>query len=105
MAMTPEGRVKNDIKKYLKTVEDCWFFMPIGGPYSAHGIPDIIGCVGGEFFAIECKAPGKAGSTTANQERVIEEINASGGVVFVATDAKQVREVFTNMGWDYALVD
>lgn len=98
--MTPEGRVKSAIKKYLKTVPDCWFFMPIGGPYSAHGIPDIIGQVDGEFFGIECKAPGKESNTTANQDRVICEINEAGGVAFVASSVDQVRYAFRKRGWD-----
>lgn len=100
MAQTPEGKVKAAIKKYLNTVPGCWFFMPIGGPYTTHGIPDIVGCVEGCFFAIECKAPGKTGNTTVNQDRVIAEINEAGGLVFVADNVDIVREVFERMGWD-----
>lgn len=94
MATTPEGRVKNAIKKYLQTVPGCWFFMPIGGPYSAHGIPDIVGTVRGRFFAIECKAPGKEGNTTENQKRVIVEMRTAGACAFVASDVVKVKQVF-----------
>lgn len=93
--MTPEGKVKTAIKRYLKTVPGCWFFMPIGGPYSAHGIPDIVGCVNGLFFAIECKAPGRERTTTPNQQRVIAEIIENGGCAFVASDVETVKSVIT----------
>lgn len=97
--MTPEGRVKNDIRKFLKSVPDCWFFMPIGGPFSAHGVPDIVGTVGGRFFAIECKAPGKHNNVTANQERVIGLINGAGGLAFVASSLSDVKSHFIRKGW------
>lgn len=100
MATTPEGRVKSAIKKYLKTVPDCWFFMPMGGPYTTHGIPDIVGMVRGRFFAIECKAPGKEKNTTENQDRVISEMRECGGVAFVASDVATVKLVFSMWNFD-----
>lgn len=95
MATTPEGRVKNAIKKYLQSVPGCWFFMPIGGPYTVHGIPDIVGMVRGRFFAIECKAPGKVKNTTKNQDAVIRAIRLCGGCAFVADDVETVKLVFS----------
>jgi hypothetical protein len=92
MVSTPEGRAKNAIKRYLKTIKDCWFFSPIGGPYSAHGVPDIVGLISGRFFAIEVKAPGKERNTTANQQRTIDEINTALGVAFVASSVDDVRK-------------
>lgn len=91
MATTPEGRVKAKIKAYLKTLPNCWFFMPIGGPYSVHGIPDIVGGLDGRLFGIECKAPGKEKNTTPLQEAQIQAILAAGGVAFVASDVETVK--------------
>jgi len=42
MAATPESRVKARVKKILDTY-NAYYFMPIGGPYSRPGIPDIVG--------------------------------------------------------------
>ena len=100
MATTPEGRVKTAIKKYLKSIPGCWYFMPIGGAFTVHGIPDIVGLVHGRFFAIECKAPGREATTTANQKNVMSAIEKVGGVVFVASSVEQVRSVFVQHGWD-----
>lgn len=100
MSSTPEGRAKAKIKKYLKTIPGCWFFMPIGGPFAAHGVPDIVGCITGRFFAIEVKAPGKETNTTANQERVIGEIEEVLGTAFVASTVDHVRVVLKLRGFD-----
>lgn len=100
MSSTPEGRTKAKIKKYLKTIAGCWFFMPIGGPFSAHGVPDIVGCINGDFFAIEVKAPGKEKNTTANQDRVIEAINDVGALAFVASDVAHVRNQLKKWGFN-----
>lgn len=97
--MTPEGKVKNAIKKFLRTVPDCWYFMPIGGPFTVHGVPDIVGVCGGKFFAIEVKAAGKLNNVTANQEACIAAINAAGGMAFVANTVEAVRARFVQAGW------
>jgi hypothetical protein len=102
MATTPEGRVKASIKRYLKAVPNCWYFMPIGGPFSVHGVPDIVGLCNGRFFAIECKAPLKHNNLTANQERALAFINAAGGVAFVASSVEDVRSRFVTQGWAHA---
>lgn len=96
---TPEGAVKIKIKRYLKAIPDCWYFMPIGGPFSAHGVPDIVGVCQGRFFAVEVKAPLKHNNITANQALAIFNINDAGGVAFVASSVEHVRAVFEQQGW------
>lgn len=91
MAQTPEGMVKAAIKKWLLTVPDCWFYMPVQNGMGIVGIPDIVGLIGGRFFAIECKAPGKEKNTTANQDRILGFIRATGGIALVASDVLTVR--------------
>lgn len=85
--MTPEGRVKNAVKKLLVQL-GIYYFMPVGGPYSIHGIPDFICCWHGWFIAIECKAPGKEKTLTANQDRQVNAINAAGGIALVVCDVR-----------------
>lgn len=95
MAVTPEGRVKNAVKALLKA-RGIWFYMPTQSQFGVVGIPDFI-CVhpgwGGRMLAIETKAPGKRKNTTPNQDRVIAEINAAGGVAIVVDDITQLQEV------------
>jgi len=79
---TPEGAVKEAVRKYLKS-QNIWFFMPVSNGMGVVGIPDIICCWNGRFLAIETKAPGKLNNTTPNQKRVLAEINNHGGIAVV----------------------
>ena len=76
MAQTPEGKVKDAVKKILKSL-NIYYFMPATGGYGRSGVPDIVCCVKGLFVAIECKA-GK-NKPTALQERELRLIHEAGG--------------------------
>lgn len=93
MAMTPEGRVKEAVKKWLKA-KGIWYYMPVQGGFGVVGIPDFICCWDGLFLAIETKAPGKRSNTTANQDAKISAINAAGGTALVIDDVQQLEERF-----------
>jgi hypothetical protein len=80
--MTPEGKVKAAVKKYLQA-QGVWFWMPVSNGMGQVGIPDFICCFNGTFIAIETKAPGKLKNVTSNQQRVIDEIKAHGGLALV----------------------
>ena len=90
MATTPEGKVKQAVRKLLAT-RGIWYYMPVAGPFSAHGIPDFVCVWGGRFLGIETKAPGKRAATTANQNRVLEEITAHGGLAVVVDHVTQLE--------------
>ena len=90
MAKTPEGRVKDAIKAWLKA-QGAWYFMPVPSGFGVHGIPDFICCIQGRFVAIEAKAPGKRKSTTSNQDDRIAEIIEAGGYAIVVDDVAQLK--------------
>lgn len=83
MAATPEKRVKDKVVGILKD-EGVYYFFPATHGYGRSGVPDIVACVSGRFFAIECKA-GK-NKPTALQVREIESIRKAGGVAVVANE-------------------
>lgn len=91
MASTPEGKVKEACKKYLKSI-GAWFFMPVSNGMGQVGIPDIICCYKGKFIAIETKAPGKRANTTPNQDRVIEAIKGADGLAIVVDNVEQLAQ-------------
>lgn len=101
---TPEGKVKDAIKKLLK-VHGIWFYMPMQNGMGVHGIPDLICCYEGLFIGIETKAPLKTPTTweqrwnkaTANQQNRMTEIQEAGGIAFVADDVSQVEEVLNGI--------
>lgn len=81
--MTPEGRVKNKVKRLLKQ-HGCYFFMPVQMGYGASTL-DLLVCHRGKFIGIETKAPG-VNKMTKRQEIVAEEIRAAGGEVYLVND-------------------
>jgi Holliday junction resolvase len=83
MADTPEVKVKKKVVAQLKLL-GAYFFYPVTGGYGGSGVPDIVGCYKGKFFAIECKA-GK-NKPTALQQKNIDSIAAQGGAVWVVNE-------------------
>lgn len=97
MAMTPEGKLKKQVKDYLRSV-GAWWYMPVQNGMGVVGIPDFIVCYRGMLLGIETKAPLKNPTTreqrwkkaTPNQQNRITEIRESGGVAEVVDDVEQV---------------
>lgn len=81
--MTPEAKVKAQVKTILKELQ-CYYTMPVTGGYGRSGVPDFIGCLNGAFFAIETKAG--TGTTTALQDREIQRIKDAGGIALVINE-------------------
>ena len=81
--MTPEGKVKKQVKKVLDDV-GAYYFSPMTAGYGRSGVPDIIACVKGKFIGIECKA-GK-NEPTLLQKHNMKLINQSGGLSIVVNE-------------------
>lgn len=83
MAQTPEVKVKRRVVAQLDLL-GAYYFYPVTGGYGSSGVPDIVGCYKGKFFAIECKA-GK-NKPTPLQQKNIDSIAAQGGAVWVVNE-------------------
>jgi Holliday junction resolvase len=92
MAQTPEGKVKDKVKKLLKK-HGAWNFVPVSGGRGAHGIPDIIACHHGRFLGIECKAPNKKNNVSALQKMQLAGIRAADGVAMVVATDEDLAEL------------
>ena len=88
--MTPEGRVKQAVKIWL-TLKGYYYFMVVSNGMGRVGAPDLFVCADGKFVGIECKAPGKRGNTTPNQDRELAAIRAANGVALVVDDVSQLE--------------
>lgn len=77
--MTPEGKVKEQVKKLLKEY-GAYYHMPVQNGMGAPTL-DFICCMGGRYLGIETKSPGKL--ATARQQKTMQEINAAGGITLV----------------------
>jgi hypothetical protein len=101
---TPESKVKAAVKRRLIDYGlvplakvpavsgpiEGFFFMPVAGPYSVHGIHDFVGCWGGVFFSIETKAPDNKEDATPAQERFKEAADRSGGLSYTGVRGPEV---------------
>lgn len=83
MAMTPEGKVKKQVKKLLEEV-GAYYFSPMTSGYGKSGVPDIVVCYKSHFVGIECKA-GK-NKTTEIQDRNLIAIKKNGGIAVVVNE-------------------
>lgn len=89
---TPEGKVKDAVKKELKK-RGIWYYMPVQNGMGVAGIPDIVGCWNGWFVGIECKAPGKLTNLSVNQKRRLQEIEDAKGLALVIDDVETLRVI------------
>lgn len=94
---TPESYEKAEIKQYLDSI-GAWYFCPYMAGFGKSGVPDIVACIDGRFWAIEVKREGKA--PTAIQRTRMEEIEKAQGYAVAGTAAhviphlKAARESF-----------
>ncbi len=86
-----EKNILRAIMRYLKTVPNCFAWKEHGGIYGTAGIPDIIACIDGRFYAFEVKTP--EGRTTKLQDAAIRKILACGGTALVVRSVEEVRAV------------
>jgi hypothetical protein len=89
--MTPEGRVKEQVKNLLKEF-GVYYHMPVMNGMGAPTL-DFICCCNGRYLAIETKAPGK--SLTPRQAKTMGEITAAGGTAFMVDDERSLRQLRT----------
>ena len=81
--MTPEAKVKKKVVDVLKK-GGAYYFFPATGGYGRSGVPDIVGCYRGVFFAIECKAG--TNKPTALQEAEMRKIREANGFTLVVNE-------------------
>lgn len=87
----PEGKITDAIIAYLRSRPKTWCVKIAAGPFQSAGLPDVIGCDFGRFFAFEVKQPGK--TATPLQSAVLAAIRRAGGIAAVVTSVDEVAEI------------
>ncbi len=121
MSAQPERLLRNAIMDWLRLHRiKCWIYDSVGifdpikrvyltrsGKYKTRGLPDIHGVLpGGRFLAIEVKMPPHKSASgkmvrsypSPEQRQQIEEINAAGGLAFVARSLKDMEDRRADLG-------
>ena len=81
--MTPEAKVKKQVKKVLDDL-GAYHFSPLTAGYGRSGVPDIIACYKGKFIGIECKSGDN--KPTLLQLRNIDDIKRNQGLAIVINE-------------------
>ena len=87
------------IMRLLKRIPRCCAWKEHGGMYGSAGIPDVICCLDGRFFAFEVKT--SKGRLTKLQEQTIHRIKVAGGHAYVVRSVEDVKAVL----WAYAGIE
>lgn len=98
MARTPEGAVKDDIKKVLDARPELYYFMPVQGGYGKRGL-DFFICYRGRFIAIEVKRPG--GEPKRFQADLIETIRTAFGLAMSTDNVEDVVNLLNRVEGNY----
>lgn len=77
--MTPEGRLKKEIDKFLYRLPKCYIFKPVQMGIGVRTV-DYLCAIDGRFVGIEVKAPGQ--TPRKLQERCLQHIISAGGAAF-----------------------
>lgn len=86
-----EKSIVKSIQRYLTSI-GAWHSNEHGSEFGRRGIPDLLVCYRGKFFAFEVKKP-KVGVLSTIQKIEIARIRKAGGVAEVVTSAAQVKEI------------
>ena len=71
-----ENKIQASIVKFLRKQEGCWVY-PTCDRFTV-GVPDILGCLNGRFFALEVKKP--TGRLSKIQTYQLLKVRDAGGI-------------------------
>lgn len=97
MSNKPEAKLKERVQSRLKKLDNCWFFKTDEG--AVRGIPDIIGCIEGRFFAMELKHKrAKADKRRESlQKLTLRHIRMAGGLGYFKVDEENFKDVIARI--------
>ena len=99
MATTPEGKVKDRVKRFLKK-HNIAYRMIVPSPYGrGTGVSDVLAWLPphGTVLAIECKREGDTKGPTENQKQFLDEINSCGGLGVVVKCEQDILDLQANL--------
>ena len=76
-------------------LEGAFCFKVWGSEHTMVGLPDIVGCYQGHFFAFETKNPESRDNVSAKQVYVMDLIRKAGGITGVVCTEEEAVELMT----------
>lgn len=96
--MTPEGKIKLAILRYLRNLDNMWFWC-VQDRFTS-GIMDIVGCYCGYFIGIEVKVYVK--DQTALQRHTMNKALSAGACCIVAVCVEDVIQFIGSIDNEHA---
>ena len=90
-----EKVLQTKILRHLRSLKQSWWVKFPAGMYGIIGVPDILGCLSGQFYAFEVKFA--KGKPTKLQLKTIDLINRAGGRAFVVYSLEEVINAINNV--------
>lgn len=87
-----ESVYQRAILDYLRKEPGVWAYKAQAGPYQRGGVPDIIACVNGQFYAFEVKRP-FLGEASDLQKATLTGISAAHGTARVVSFVAEVKAI------------
>lgn len=91
MSTQPESKLSRKVLGALRQ-RGAFCFKVWGSEHMMAGLPDIIGCYRGKFFAFEVKMPEKRANVSKIQHRVHHKIDLAGGHVRVVCSVAEALD-------------
>jgi len=88
-----EKELQKRVNKFLSQIPGLWFYHPRETKKGTDGLPDIIGCFNGRFFAIELKTPELKDAEKGlrpEQIKIIDQIRKAKGKVLITNNFDDV---------------
>lgn len=95
MAKKPESRLQRRIRHALEKTHGGFWRKQHGGPFSAAGLPDLLGYVSGVPFQLEIKRDDKRSKPTLLQLETILSLRANGVVADIVTNEEDAIDLVT----------
>lgn len=91
MTSQRESKLSRTIQNTLRT-RGAFCFKVWGSEHMMAGLPDIIGCYNGRFFAFEVKMADKRDNVSMRQRYVMGLITKAGGLAEVVCSPREAEE-------------
>ena len=88
--MTRESIIQKSIVRYLRGL-GAWCLKVHGSPYQRAGVPDLLCCHKGIFYAFEVKRSDER--ATPIQAHELEQVQMAGGTATVVTSVEDVQSL------------
>lgn len=87
----PESRRSRTIMKHLR-LHGAFCFKVWGSEHMLSGLPDVVGCYKGLFFAFEVKNPESRDNVSERQSFVMSQIVKAGGITQVVVTKEEALQ-------------